>query len=1650
MPDGIALPITSANAPRYRYYTVNIVTNKVIGEIPFEDVSYERSVKAPGPFEGKITVSEQTNNLDLYNATLPGKTALYVVRDETPVWGGIIWGRTYDLVGRSLAVSASEFTSYLSHRIVWKTYSHSFTAKLTKTTENGYVKVSVQNKTLKEALAVTDASGNPTTVSVNFADNALRKYNKNYNVVGLASSPAAPADPGRTAFYVDMPLLPAKKGIYDGVGVSMKADTYDYLRDILTSTFADFTDIQFPNEVIEPGIREAYTVKTKQLVASNSTVGVATLTTETDHGLTLGQSVEISNVDPQLDGLYAVSEIPNKQTFKYNIVNPVAAYNRSTKIYLDDTGLTSPVNVYDQRDTIARRKVSTYISQYITRISRVNGVTTLTFDGVHKFEKGQKIVLSIEASPYVYFMISVTTTKNKVKTTKKVKTNTFDYKQWNHTVLVTSATDETITYDEPKYKAAKYNKTFDVVTLNKNSAKSAEPVSTLQLYPSNSSGYNIGDNVYIDGVDQPEWPYGVYDGYQKIYDVSPGTAIKISSYQSLLSNSNEDETENTVVVRYTCDADPKISEQDEFVVSGITAYPQLNGTFIAAKPSYKDGTKWVVEVKKPIAIIGSTAQASGAALRKNGDSWIAYTPNTSELRYSLKSEPNNVAAVVKMSYAKKTKTVKVITKERHSFKVGDNVRIEYAKSKNNVDQKTYGGNIVITGVSDSDTFTYVLIKGRHKLAAPTTDVAVVTKTATVTLISSKTAITPALDIPILAIRGEPTSDDYSTITVYADDHDLKSGDFVSINYNSAAYNSISTKEEPVQVTTAGDKYFRYQVGGPTFGADDATVYNLYYMSSSNVRVKVSKSTAQTARTATITSVDFSNVSNNQIIFTTSAAHNIAAGRKVSITGFPLPSTSVRTTTNTAVTITNMSYINEDNSLTVRFSAPHGLNAVDDIGAKLKISGAPDTAPYLTDTDYLGGLPLKSWLNSTTGHYIADVVSPTEVSIPLMEFDRNWELFGSSLSGVSAYLVTETKTITSATDYSKLNFVADVVSVPAANKLVFKYPGVDDDGFSGTYTPGVTVTATAPAYRNETDNQPAVGDLFALSGFRDTSTDLYSYLNKDGYTINAIDAVPSQSANTYVYLTPPKVSGKYVKYANVAFTAGKYPTLSRGFDVSGSVYLNQSVRDATEDRNSYTISEVTRAADNVTTTLYTTNHSLGVGDYVVVDMFKNSFDAFTQNYKALKITATTANSITYVMSTKTSIEYISWNAKIATVYFAGGSDARHNFVVGDTVTIANISDAGFSGTGKVITAVSPTSISFSNTSPTAKIKKKTTSSNATATRTASVAVTNSPTDGIITKVPTIYKRPVVYSKTYGEYPSNAGIGGITFSTMDYSNKGMANSPIFGSDLQTVAEILDKYSNGLNGFDYRIDPGLYTDTDGVKKFTRKFVLIPIYPPTLTSYLATLPGGKLARGQVATPAALGADKVIFEYPGNVTNVSMAEKAETSATRIFVRSGDGKAGSGTEVAYSAAADSDLLADNWPLLDKKETVTWPLQASGTDAGTTPTNTDQWGNHDDETDYHTSALRFLSESKPPAGDFVINVNGSVTPVIGSYNPGDWCSIIINDNFVKTRLNSVLEPRKDVIVRKIDAIKVSVPNNPAFPEQISLTLIPDWQVDAVGK
>ena len=111
--------------------------------------------------------------------------------------------------------------------------------------------------------------------------------------------------------------------------------------------------------------------------------------------------------------------------------------------------------------------------------------------------------------------------------------------------------------------------------------------------------------------------------------------------------------------------------------------------------------------------------------------------------------------------------------------------------------------------------------------------------------------------------------------------------------------------------------------------------------------------------------------------------------------------------------------------------------------------------------------------------------------------------------------------------------------------------------------------------------------------------------------------------------------------------------------------------------------------------------------------------------------------------------------------------------------------------------------------------------------------------------------------------------------------------------------------------------------------------------------------------------------------------------------------------------------------------------------------TEQLDEIEDELTLYQYSQDFLYESRPPIGVITVTVNGTISPVIGSYFPGNWCSLIIDDEFVRQRLASDQEPRDDILVRKINTYEVSVPDNPSFPETVTLELITDWKVDQRG-
>jgi hypothetical protein len=118
-------------------------------------------------------------------------------------------------------------------------------------------------------------------------------------------------------------------------------------------------------------------------------------------------------------------------------------------------------------------------------------------------------------------------------------------------------------------------------------------------------------------------------------------------------------------------------------------------------------------------------------------------------------------------------------------------------------------------------------------------------------------------------------------------------------------------------------------------------------------------------------------------------------------------------------------------------------------------------------------------------------------------------------------------------------------------------------------------------------------------------------------------------------------------------------------------------------------------------------------------------------------------------------------------------------------------------------------------------------------------------------------PLVRYGTYGAFTYNSDIG-FEFSTSGYSENNVTPVLFRGFEVRNVGEELDKYADTLDGFEYRID--CYLDQN--QTFKRRFVLLPI----------NVAAGVIPEeGQPLPVSAFGADNLVFEFPGNISDLQM-----------------------------------------------------------------------------------------------------------------------------------------------------------------------------------
>lgn len=104
-------------ATTYRYLFADLLTNTILAELPLTKVQFSQQLNSAGTFSAELQLSfVQAANLNIANATIPARTAVYVDRSGTLVWGGVLWNREYNSKTQSIKLNAREFESYFERR----------------------------------------------------------------------------------------------------------------------------------------------------------------------------------------------------------------------------------------------------------------------------------------------------------------------------------------------------------------------------------------------------------------------------------------------------------------------------------------------------------------------------------------------------------------------------------------------------------------------------------------------------------------------------------------------------------------------------------------------------------------------------------------------------------------------------------------------------------------------------------------------------------------------------------------------------------------------------------------------------------------------------------------------------------------------------------------------------------------------------------------------------------------------------------------------------------------------------------------------------------------------------------------------------------------------------------------------------------------------------------------------------------------------------------------------------------------------------------------------------------------------------------------------------------------------------------------------
>lgn len=108
--------------PSYNYVVRNLFTNTTIADLELYGVYCTRMMNEAGQFQGTYYLKDGdlTRNAMYLDSTKPGLYGLNMYRNDSLIWGGIIWSRSYNAQGQNMQIYANTWESYLEHMVFWK------------------------------------------------------------------------------------------------------------------------------------------------------------------------------------------------------------------------------------------------------------------------------------------------------------------------------------------------------------------------------------------------------------------------------------------------------------------------------------------------------------------------------------------------------------------------------------------------------------------------------------------------------------------------------------------------------------------------------------------------------------------------------------------------------------------------------------------------------------------------------------------------------------------------------------------------------------------------------------------------------------------------------------------------------------------------------------------------------------------------------------------------------------------------------------------------------------------------------------------------------------------------------------------------------------------------------------------------------------------------------------------------------------------------------------------------------------------------------------------------------------------------------------------------------------------------------------------